>query len=66
MSDHEQSAVERAEAYGIDVTLLMASLRLTPIERVRRAEAFINIAISIREQGRKWREAQAAERKLAE
>jgi hypothetical protein len=32
------SAVERAIAFGIDITLLIENLKLTPTERVRRAE----------------------------
>ena len=52
MSDEPQSAIERAIAYGIDVSLLRASLRLTPTERVRRGEEFARFAWEIREQGR--------------
>lgn len=52
MSDAQQSAIERALAFGIDVTLLEASLRLTPTERVRQGEAFARFAWSVREQGR--------------
>lgn len=33
------SAVERARAFGIDVSLLVENLRLTPEERLSRAEA---------------------------
>ncbi len=32
------SAVERAIAFGIDVTLLIENLRLTPTERVKRGQ----------------------------
>jgi hypothetical protein len=37
---------------GIDISLLEASLRLTPTERVRKGEAFARFAWSVREQGR--------------
>jgi hypothetical protein len=56
MSDESQSAVERAVAYGIDVSLLRSSLGLTPTERVRRGKAFERFAWEIREQGRLSRE----------
>ena len=60
MSEAPLSAIERAIAFGIDVTLLEASLRLTPTERVRRGEAFARFAWEVREQGRRWREHQDA------
>jgi hypothetical protein len=53
MSDEPQSASERVIAFGIDVTLLEASLRLTPTEHVRRGEAFARFAGEVREQGRR-------------
>jgi len=33
------SAIERARDYGIDLTLLVEQLRLTPAERVRKLES---------------------------
>jgi hypothetical protein len=56
MTDAPQSAIEHAIAFGIDVTLLEASLRLTPTERVRRGEAYAQAALALREQGRLARE----------
>jgi hypothetical protein len=32
------TAVERARAFGVDVTLLVENLRLTPRERLRKAQ----------------------------
>jgi hypothetical protein len=58
MSDEPKSAIERAIEYGIDITLLEASLRLTPTERVRKGEAFSRFAWEVREQGRRHREKQ--------
>jgi hypothetical protein len=58
MTDPQPSAVERAIAYGIDISLLIENLRLTPTERVRRGEAFARFAWSVREQGRLARESQ--------
>ena len=56
MSAEPTSAVERAIAIGIDVSLLIASLQLTPTERVRRGEAFARFASSVREQGQQARQ----------
>lgn len=58
MSDEPKSAIQRAIDYGIDITLLAASLRLTPTERVRKGEAFSRFAWEVREQGRRHREKQ--------
>ena len=35
------SAAERAAEFGIDLTLTLANLRLTPEERVRKVDEFI-------------------------
>jgi hypothetical protein len=56
MTDERQSAIERAIAYGIDVSLLRANLRLTPTERLRRGEAYMLAAVALREQGHLARE----------
>jgi hypothetical protein len=56
MADEAPSPIERAIAYGIDVSLLRASLRLTPTERLRRGEAYLLAALALREQGRLARE----------
>ena len=61
MSEPQTSAVQRAVAYGIDLTLRMESLRYSPTERLRRGEVFARIAWSIREQGRLRRERQEQE-----
>jgi hypothetical protein len=58
MNETPQSAIERAQAMGIDISLLEASLRLTPTERVRKGEAFARFAWSVREQGRLARDKQ--------
>jgi pheromone shutdown protein TraB len=41
MSDREKSAIERAKEYGIDVTLLESSLKLTVDQRIRRLQQWI-------------------------
>ncbi len=40
------SAVERAIAFGVDVTLLIENLRLTPTERVQRAQQRLNAIVA--------------------
>jgi hypothetical protein len=38
MNEHEKSAVERAQEYGIDITLLESSLKLTVDQRLQRLQ----------------------------
>lgn len=56
MNSAPTTAVERAQALGIDISLLIENLRLSPTERVRRGEAFARFALSIREQACQARE----------
>jgi hypothetical protein len=39
----------------VDRTLLRENLKLTPEERIRKLQDFVNLAIELREQGRKVR-----------
>jgi hypothetical protein len=43
------SAIERASAYGIDVSLLVENLSYSPTERVRRAQRSIRAALALRQ-----------------
>lgn len=43
-TDDGLTACERAEAYGIDLSLLEDNLRLTPAERLRRNDEALNAA----------------------
>ncbi|MBI4630317.1 MAG: hypothetical protein HY740_01085 [Chloroflexi bacterium] len=52
----EKSAVERAIEFGIDVTLLIENLRLTPTERVMRAQQVLNSVVSFQAEVKKSRE----------
>jgi len=45
---HRGSAIERAKAYGIDVTLLDSALRRTPEERIRGVAEHMRILSDIR------------------
>ena len=56
MNDEAKAAIQRAIDYGIDISLLEASLKLTPTERVRKGEAFARFAWEVREQWRLHRE----------
>ncbi len=49
-----ESAVDRAAAFGVDITLLKGNLRLTPTERVRRLQRVLASVVAIREQGKTW------------
>jgi hypothetical protein len=42
-TDDGMTAVERAEAYGIDISLLEDNLRLTPAERVKRNDQAVEL-----------------------
>lgn len=53
------SAVERAIEFGIDITLLIENLRLTPTERVRRAQQMLDSVVALQAEVKVWREWQA-------
>ena len=41
----QQSAVGRARAYGVDITLLLENLKYTPTERIRRAQRALDSVV---------------------
>lgn len=47
-TDDGLTAVERARAYGIDISLLDENLRLSPAERLARNDSILNEAASLR------------------
>lgn len=47
-TDDGLTAVQRAEAYGIDLSLLEENLRLTPSERLRQNDRALNEAEALR------------------
>ena len=53
------SAVERAIAFGIDITLLIENLRYSPTERVQRAQAMLDSVVALQAEVKAWRERQA-------
>ena len=55
-SDDKLSAIERAKAYGIDLSLIDDNLRLTPAERLARNDAILNEAETLRTAWLKTRE----------
>jgi len=55
-TDDGMTAVERAEAYGIDISLLDDNLRLTPAERVNQNDRILNEAEALRKAYRISRE----------
>lgn len=46
-TDDGLTACERAEAYGIDLSLLEANLALTPEERLRQNDRILNEALAL-------------------
>ncbi len=48
-TDDGRSAAERAEAYGIDLSLIAENLRLTPEQRVDRNQAALELARALQE-----------------
>ena len=48
MSEQVKSAIDRARKYGIDITLLESSLRLTVEQRVRRLQEWVVFQDEIR------------------
>ena len=53
-----ESAVARAIAFGVDITLLIENLRLTPTERLRRGEEFLRSVIAFKEEVQRARQRQ--------
>ncbi len=48
-------AVDRAEAFGVDLTLLIENLRRTPTERLRWAERTLHSVVAFQEETRRAR-----------
>jgi hypothetical protein len=47
---NEPEAVRSAREFGVDITLLLANLKLAPSERVRRAQRTLDSVQAVREQ----------------
>lgn len=48
-TDDGMTAVQRAEAYGIDISLLEENLRLSPAERIARHDQALELAMALQE-----------------
>ena len=55
----EKSAIQRAREFGIDLTLLLENLRLTPTERLRKAQRVMDSLDSFRREFARWRASQS-------
>jgi len=55
----DESAVARATAFGIDITLLIENLRLTPTERVQRLQQMLDSVVALQAEVKTRRERQA-------
>lgn len=47
-STRHMTAVQRAEAYGIDISLIDANLRLSPAQKIRQNDIALNQAEALR------------------
>jgi hypothetical protein len=54
-------AIARAEAFGIDISLLKSNLRLTPTERVLRLQQAANSLMKLQVEAARWRDQKAIE-----
>jgi hypothetical protein len=52
------TAVARAIEHGIDITLLLRNLRLSPTERVQQAQAALDSVTALQLEVKRWREGQ--------
>ncbi len=50
-----QSAVQRAAEYGIDITLLVENLKLTPTERLNCLQQAVASAVALRDEAKRAR-----------
>jgi hypothetical protein len=57
-SAQNASAVERAMAFGVDVTLLIENLRYSPTERLRRGEQVLASVVAFKEEVQRARQRQ--------
>ncbi len=55
-AEADTPAPERPRDSGVDVTLLIANLRLTPTERVQRAQQMLDEVLALQREARRWRE----------
>ena len=49
------SAIDRAIAYGVDITLLTRNLRLTPTARVQQAQQALDSVTALQNEAKRWR-----------
>lgn len=58
MQEVEQSeALRRAKEDGVDLTLLLENLKLTPTERIKKHQAFLAFLLEVRRAGERHRNA---------
>ena len=56
--DSNETAVERAIAHGVDISLLKKNLQMTPSARVLQAQAALDSVIALQSEVKRWREKQ--------
>lgn len=55
----EPNAITRARDFGIDITLLIENLKLTPTERLRKAQAVLESVVALQAEVRAFRARQS-------
>jgi len=50
-----KTAVERAAEFGIDISMLIENLKLTPTERLRKAQRALESILTLREEAARAR-----------
>jgi len=55
-ASESSSAIERAIAFGVDVTLLIENLRYPPTERLRRGEQILKSVVAFTDEVRRARQ----------
>jgi len=54
-SNPPKTAVERAVEFGIDISLLIENLKLTPTERLRKSQRALEAILTLREEAARAR-----------
>ena len=52
------NALQRAIEDGVDLSLLIQNLRLTPTQRVQRAQRMLDSVLALQHESRRWHERQ--------
>ncbi len=59
----QSNAIQRAQKYGVDITLLMENLKLTPTERLRKAQRVLESVLAFRAEVKSFQMTREAKQK---